>query len=71
MEFISAEQFLEQDKEVQKVLLEWWKRNISLCDLIYNIKFKEIRTLIDNEMFNSDLKRNLIIESSNIPLFTE
>lgn len=71
MEFIKAEEFLEQDEEVQKVLIEWWKNNINQCDLIYNIKFKEIRALIDTDMFNSDLKRNLILESSNIPLWTE
>lgn len=71
MEFIKAEEFLKQDKEVQEVLIEWWKNNINQCDLIYNIKFKKIRTLIDADMFNSDFKRNLILESSNIPLWTE
>lgn len=37
MRYITAEQFLEQPKEVQKVLLEWWKPEIGdvfalMCD---------------------------------------
>ena len=28
MEFITAEQFFKQDKEVQKVFIDWWKPSI-------------------------------------------
>lgn len=36
MEFITAEQFLKEDKEVQNVFLDWWKPSIG--DLIYVFK---------------------------------
>ena len=60
MGFIEPKEFLKQGEEVQRVLIEWWKININQCDLIYNVKFKEIRVLKDIEMFNSELKRNMI-----------
>ena len=33
MEFISAEEFLKQDKEVQEVFINWWKPSIG--DLVF------------------------------------
>ncbi|MFW2500429.1 hypothetical protein [Clostridium diolis] len=34
MRFISAEEFLKQPKEVQQVLVNWWKANESETDLV-------------------------------------
>jgi hypothetical protein len=34
MEYISAEEFLKQPKEVQKVIIDWWKSNESETDLV-------------------------------------
>jgi hypothetical protein len=39
MEYITAEQFLEQDEKVQKVFLEWWKPSVG--DLYYNKSHKK------------------------------
>ena len=71
MEFITVEQFKEQQKEVQEVFLDWWKSNISEVDLIgYIGKGKAYE-----ECFPS-LVRNINIKSFEIgieimPLFTE
>lgn len=35
MEYISAEEFLKQPKEVRKVFLDWWKENVKQYDLFY------------------------------------
>ncbi|VDG74618.1 Uncharacterised protein [Clostridium carnis] len=34
MEYISAEEFLKQDKEVQEVFIDWWMKNYNDEDLI-------------------------------------
>lgn len=67
MEYINAEQFLEQPEEVQKVFIEWWERNVNETDLIYQ------------ETFSTGLKQRVTIDifknAQGIfcirPLFTE
>ena len=34
MEYINAEEFLKQPKEVQRVFLDWWKKNYDEEDLV-------------------------------------
>ena len=48
MEFISAEEFLKQGKEVQKVLLEWWKPSVG--DLVSDKEgvLKGVFSIFDN-----------------------
>lgn len=69
MNFIEAEEFLKQDKRVQKVFLDWWKPNIG--DLIvYKYLFKcvdevqgtTIRALSDTYH---------IFKNECVPLFAE
>jgi hypothetical protein len=69
MEYITAEQFLEQPKEVQKVFLEWWKP--SNGDIYWwkqdgTIDFTHNKGFIDNKDC-ANLKENKDI----IPLLTE
>lgn len=71
MEFISAEKFKEQSREVQKVLLDWWKPAIG--DL-YSYKVDEHECGKCECIRNKNLLINLNVanaKSSIIPLFTE
>ena len=80
MEFITAEQFLKQDKEVQKVFIEWWQP--SFGDLIlspwveYGEEFsgpdriRENITVIDRICDKKDFKEHLS-EIDCIPGLTE
>jgi hypothetical protein len=47
MEYISADEFLKQDKEIQKVFLDWWKENVKQYDLFYrNFKGKRQKYIV-------------------------
>ena len=56
LEYISAEEFLKQPVEIQKVFLDWWKPNIG--DLFTWIK--------NNEEHESDLRKMECCNSENI-----
>lgn len=49
MEFISAEEFLKQNEEIQKVLFEWWENDCSSYDLITFVNDKYPRFYCDLE----------------------
>ena len=66
MKYISAEQFQEQPKKVQKVLLKWWKPSIG--DLCW-YKKSEFVSMVDIDC-NDEATKNLIL-FFKIPLFTE
>ena len=61
MEFITAEQFLEQPKEVQKVFIDWW--NPSIGDLYLNTPgnredFEQIVEVIYSQELANDAYNN-------------
>lgn len=61
MEFISAEEFLKQPKEVQEVFLEWWEPSIG--DLFSWIK--------NNYEYENDLRKLECCNSDNIVEMTK
>ena len=68
MNYISAEEFLRQDKEVKRVFLKWWKP--SNGDLFWWIEDKLIDCCDNQKMFNNtDIDNLKGIEI--IPLLTE
>lgn len=73
MEYISAEEFLKQAKEVQKVFLNWWQPK--LFDLIH-IDYYSVNS-IDTVIYEKDIKKYGIeffpngIDGDVIPLFIE
>jgi hypothetical protein len=67
MEFISADEFLKQDKYIQKVFEKWWTDNLQQSDLV---KLKLARNKEKIQIIaNIDLA--CIEEGEIIPLFTE
>ena len=77
MEYISAEEFLKQPKEAQKVFKEWWKPEIG--DLVYVDCIEDNAIIIKKEVSNYYgiclIKENAIvrhnIKCNLIPLFAE
>ena len=73
MEYISAEEFLKQPKEVQKVFINWWQPKS--FDLIH-IDYYSVNS-IDTVISEKDIKKYGIeffpngIDGDVIPLFTE
>ena len=78
MEFIEPEEFLKQDKEVQKVFIDWWKPKFG--DL-YSCDNHRILKVIDEDI-ESELKEDKdflkhtiycfnSLKDKIIPLFTE
>lgn len=63
--FISAEEFLKQNKKVQETLIKWWKPQTG--DLIYNTIFLVINYLDENYKEVSKTYKEFLIET-NIPL---
>ena len=63
MEFISVEEFLKLNEEIQKVLLEWWENNCSSYDLITFVNDKSPRFYCDLEFWEN--------YEGVIPLLTE
>lgn len=62
MEYISAEEFLKQDKKVQEVFLNWWKPSIGSYDIVQHIRTGEISLARYCQDF---------YESGFVPLLTE
>lgn len=78
MEYISAEEFLKQHKEVQNVLIEWWKPTLGdlyTCD--NNGTLKVINEDIESELeLDKDFLKNTIhcfnsLTDKIVPLLTE
>ena len=68
MEFISEEQFLKEDKEVQKVFIDWWKPSIG--DLFkYNYGYSNIE-IINLKSIKEDTEKSKY-SAHIIPLLTE
>ena len=68
MEFISAEEFLKQDKEVQEVFINWWKPERG--DLFqYNYGYGNIE-VINIKSIKEDVKESKY-SAHIIPLLTE
>ena len=66
MKYISAEEFLKQPKEIQKVFLDWWQ--IEEFDIYVNKELEKHRvTQVDLE----DDVCNYYLKTEYIPLFTE
>ncbi len=76
MQYISAEEFLKQDKEVQKVFLDWWKPSIGDLYCIkqrINLFDDTTQQILQTVSFNYDeSSKNLMLGFNFIaPLFTE
>ena len=68
MEFITAEQFLKEDKEVQEVFINWWKPKIG--DLFkYNYGYSNIE-IINLKSIKEDVEESKY-SAHIIPLLTE
>ena len=70
MEFITAEQFLKEDKEVQKVFINWWKP--SLFDLYCYKDDLKIRRVTETDL--QDISNNYLYNPKSkfaMPVFTE
>ena len=68
MEFITTEQFLKEDKEVQKVFIDWWKPSIG--DLFkYNYGYSSIE-IINLKSIKEDTEKSKY-SAHIIPLLTE
>lgn len=68
MEYISAEEFLKQPKEVQEVFIDWWSKNKTISD-IATIKINKerwgVHVLSDIDLVVFEIGKDLI------PLLTE
>lgn len=69
MEYISAEEFLKQPKEVQKVFLDWWEPSVGdligiktqYIDLSWNTITKyKVSCISEDDIFNYDSKKELL-----------
>jgi len=72
MEYISAEEFLKQPIEVQKILIDWWKPEI--FDLVYIRNYKNSDNVIigiENDKIEIAENISLYNKERLIPLFTE
>ena len=68
MKFITTEQFLKEDKEVQKVFIDWWKPSIG--DLFkYNYGYSNI-DIINLKSIEEDTEKSKY-SAHIIPLLTE
>jgi hypothetical protein len=70
MRFISAEEFLKQPEEVQKVFIDWW--NPSIGD-IYAYKEKDFKDYAEAECITSKNVIRLVVKNKydKVPLLTE
>ena len=68
MKFISAEEFLEQDKKVQETFINWWEPGIG--DL-FEYKEKDEHDCIEVECIQSKNRLRTISFAEVIPLLTE
>ena len=68
MKFISAEEFLKQDKKVQETFINWWEPGIG--DL-FTYKEKDEHDCIEVECIQSKNRLRTISFAEVIPLLTE
>lgn len=76
MEYISAEEFLKQPKEVQEVFLDWWKPSIGDLFVNKNFNLKQFGVLFDdgeieNYKYNRGNDNFRTFKIDFIPLLTE
>lgn len=69
MDYISAEEFLKQPNEVQKVFLDWWQQNILPHDLYKTRGTRSDVICLKNDIEYINAVKDLIKDA--IPLFTE
>lgn len=75
MEYIKAEEFLKQSKEIQKVFINWWK-----CDFgdlyVDNREYERDKTYCDINCVNMNLEGDIegdweYFKTISTPIFTE
>jgi len=72
MEFISAEEFLEQPVEVQKVFLDWWKPSVGdLYRWISNSTFEDVQVLNKSAIDTFKYDEFINFKKDCIPLLAE
>lgn len=72
MEYISAEEFLKQPKEVQRIFQEWWKpQKFDIYVDKTDITQEESFDYLSEGMLNHSMRDNLSYRRDMIPLFTE
>ena len=69
MEFIAREEFIKQPKEIQEILFEYWKLNLSIGDLLLNTNDELV--VIANEEDIKLIKEEEWAHENITPLFTE
>lgn len=69
MEFIAREEFIKQPKEIQEILFEYWKLNLSIGDLFLNTNDELV--VVANEEDIKDIKEEKWAHEYITPLFTE
>ena len=69
MEFIAREEFIKQPKEIQEILFEYWKLNLSIGDLLLNTNDELV--VIANEEDIKLIKEEEWAHEYITPLFTE
>jgi hypothetical protein len=72
MEFISAEEFLKQPKEIQKVFLDWWKPE--MYDFFFRNFTNEngfLKGIYEGCIKDNEVLRSATKDKSFLPLLTE
>ena len=69
MEFISAEEFLKEDKEVQEVIIDWWKPSIG--DLYYYDESDCLNVISKHCCSTNKADKFIKFKKDSIPLLTE
>lgn len=72
MEFISAEEFLKQDKKIQEVFLKWWKcEEGDLYKWISNSTFEDVQVLNKSAIETFKYDEFISFKKDCTPLLTE
>ena len=69
MEFITAEQFLKEDKKVQEVFIDWWKPSIG--DLYYYDESDCLNVISEHCCRTNKADEFIKFKKDSIPLLTE
>ena len=69
MEFITAEQFLKEDKKVQEVFIDWWKPSIG--DLYYYDESDCLNVISEHCCSTNKADEFIKFKKDSIPLLTE
>lgn len=68
MKYIKAEQFLQADKRVKDNIMEWYKKNAEIGDLVSHPKGRAYPYLLQDETFVLDLLKGYM--GTVVPLLT-